>query len=50
MIQLLNDFFDRRTRDIIIGCIASIEKHDLATMRADIKPLIKYTAAGEEQE
>jgi len=47
MIDLLNDFFDRRSRSIIIGCIGKIEKHDLSTMRADVKPLIKYTAAGD---
>lgn len=47
MIDLLNDFFDRRSRSIIIGCIGKIEKHDLSTMRADVKPLIKYTATGD---
>jgi len=47
MIELLNDFFDRRSRDIIIGCIGKIERHNLSTMRADVKPLIKYTASGE---
>lgn len=46
MIDLLSDFFDRRSRNIIIGCIGKIESHDLVTMRADVKPLLKYTAEG----
>lgn len=49
-IKLFTDFWNKRSRDIFIGCIASIEKHDLGTMRADIKPLIKYTASGEAKE
>jgi len=46
MINLLNDLLDKRLREILIGCIASIEKHDTKTMRADIKPLIKFTPIG----
>ncbi len=47
MIRLLEDLLDSRLRAVLVGCIARIEKHDLATMRADVKPLLRFTATGE---
>jgi len=47
LIQLIRDYIDKRNREIIIGCIAQIVKHDIGTMRADVVPLLKYTAKGE---
>jgi len=44
---LIKDYVDKVLRGILIGCVASIERHDLATMRADVKPLIMFTPAGQ---
>lgn len=46
MIELFNRFWDKRSRDIIIGCIGLIETFDNEKMRADVQPLLEYTASG----
>ncbi len=43
----INKYVDARLREVLIGCIASIERHDPATMRADVKPLLAFTATGQ---
>lgn len=45
-IELLNDFWDKQSREIMIGCVAKIEKHDVKTMRAEVTPLLIYTNQG----
>lgn len=44
---LIKDYVEKALRGILIGCVASIDKHDLTTMRADVKPLIMFTPAGQ---
>lgn len=44
--RLFDDFFHARGREIIIGCIGIVEAHDISTMRADVKPLMRYLATG----
>ncbi len=50
MIAELKQFFtgmiDRKMGDIIIGCIGEIKTHNTSTMRADVKPLLKFTESG----
>lgn len=43
---LIKDYVDKVLRGVLIGCVASIENHNLTTMRADIKPLIMFTPVG----
>mgnify|MGYP000851944458 CR=1 FL=1 len=47
MIELMNDYFDKRMKNVIVGCVGRIETHDAVAMRADVKPLLKYVATGE---
>ena len=47
VINLFNRFWDKRSRDIIIGCIGRIESFDNKRMRADVQPFLEYTASGE---
>jgi len=47
--KLFDDFFNARSRELLTGCIGTIERHDIATMRADVKPLLKYLADGTTQ-
>lgn len=47
MIELMNDYFEKRMQHVIVGCIGRIETHDASAMRADVKPLLKYVATGE---
>lgn len=46
IIDLFNRFWDKRSRDIIIGCIGRIETFDGSKMRADVQPLLEYTVSG----
>jgi len=46
LISLFNQFWNQRSRDIIIGCIGQIESFDGEKMRADVQPLLEYTASG----
>lgn len=46
LIKFYNDLIASIKRDILIGCIARIESHDSKAMRADVRPLLKYTAKG----
>ncbi len=46
IIDLFNRFWDKRSRDIIVGCIGKIESFDKVKMRADIQPLLEYTVTG----
>lgn len=46
VIDLFNRFWDRRARDIIIGCVGRIESFDKEKMRADVQPLLEYTVSG----
>lgn len=48
LIELLNDYFYSRMKDVLIGAIARIEKHDISKMRADITLLLAYTPRGEQ--
>ncbi len=50
IIELFNDYYESRMKNVIIGCIGRIESHDAVTMRAVVKPLLKYTASGETEE
>ena len=45
-IDLFNKFWDKRSRDVVIGCIGRIESFDKTKMRADVQPLLEYTSAG----
>lgn len=45
-IKLLEDFWNKRAKEIIIGAIGRIESHNLATMRADVAPLLYFTPQG----
>lgn len=45
-IQLFNDFWNKRAKEIIIGAIGRIESYNLATMRADVAPLLYFTPQG----
>lgn len=45
-VKLFNQFWNKRSRDIIIGCIARIESFDREKMRADVQPLLEYTPEG----
>lgn len=45
-IDMLNDFFDRRMRDIMIGGIGAIQSYDKESLRADVLPLLSYSARG----
>lgn len=47
LINLFNGFWDKRSRNIIIGCIGRIESFDNKKMRADVQPLLEYTVSGE---
>jgi hypothetical protein len=46
LIELFNRFWTARSKDIIIGCIGRIESFDSRKMRADVQPLLEYTASG----
>jgi len=46
LVKLFNQFWNKRSRDIIIGCIARIESFDREKMRADVQPLVEYTPEG----
>ncbi len=46
MAQLIKDYVDARLREVLIGCIGVIERHDTLTMRADVRPLVQYTPTG----
>jgi hypothetical protein len=50
LVKFTAGFIDKFRRELIIGCIGRIESHDTTTMRADVKPLLKYTASGETTE
>ncbi len=43
-IQLFKQFWNNRSRDIVIGCIGRIESFDKVRMRADVQPLVEYTS------
>lgn len=45
--ETLELYVNKRTREIIIGCVALVERHDPVTMRADVQPLLRYTASGD---
>ncbi|MEW6525092.1 MAG: Gp138 family membrane-puncturing spike protein [Spirochaetota bacterium] len=45
-IKLFEDFWNNRAKEIIIGAIGRIESHNLATMRADVTPLLYFTPQG----
>jgi hypothetical protein len=46
-INLFNEFWNARSRDIIVGCIGRIESFDKVKMRADIQPLLEYKISGQ---
>jgi hypothetical protein len=46
LIDLFNRFWTTRSKDIIIGCVGRIESFDSRKMRADVQPLLEYTASG----
>lgn len=46
LIELFNRFWDKRSRDIIIGCVGRIESFNCNKMRADVQPLLEYTEKG----
>ncbi|MBN2157929.1 MAG: hypothetical protein JW807_00935 [Spirochaetes bacterium] len=47
LVKFISQCIDKSRRETIVGCIGRIEKHDTQTMRADVKPLLKYMATGE---
>lgn len=47
LIELFNNFWDKRSRDIVIGCIGRIESFDNKKMRADVQPLLEYKVSGD---
>ena len=47
LIKLFNNFWDKRSRDIVIGCIGRIESFDKVKMRADVQPLLEYKSSGD---
>jgi hypothetical protein len=47
LIELFNKFWDKRSRDIVTGCIGRIEFFDKKRMRADVQPLLEYKVSGD---
>jgi len=47
LVELFNKFWEKRSRDIVVGCIGRIESFDKVKMRTDVQPLLEYKASGE---
>lgn len=40
--QMIEDFVKKELGDVLVGCIAFIESHDVKTMKAVVTPLLRY--------